>query len=163
MDVKPIAAAYPKPTPAPVAADKETKKKNGEDSKVTQLNADIKQAEAEIKETLKEVQKAVEESNGGSSEKAQLLQSKILMQQQEITMKQVELKEIESPEKSTTKNISENIKTYSRFDEFIASKDNAEEADNVYRLEEKDGTRKIIFNRPKYQESTNLFDNQQSD
>lgn len=145
-------------------ADK-TQNQIGRESEISKLNAEIKEAEAKIRETMKEVQKAIEESIGGSSDQAQMLQSKLLMQQQVITIKQMQVKEIESPPKNIAGPTPTDTSICSRFDQLVLKEEEAKEPDNVYRLEENDGTLKIIFNRPEDQASTseNRLDTKLSD
>lgn len=163
MDVNPVNAVYQQPKPVPAVTENETKGYSGGEAEISKLNAEITKVEDEIKETMKEVQKATAEDIGGASEKGQLLQSKILMQQQTITIKQMQIKEIESPKELTSDSETTNSGTRFKFDRLIIHGDDAEEFDNVYRLEEKDGMRKIIFNSLKNQESANRPDNKLSD
>ena len=147
MSINAIGAGVQNQTKLPTPAIEKAQHSAGDPSQVSQLNAEIEQAEAEIKETMKEVQKAVAESVGGGSEKAQMLQNKILMQQQEIMTKQLQIKEIESPKDATSKQVSSATETRQRFDRYEAGQADEKAPDNVYRLEEKDGTRQIVFNR----------------
>lgn len=148
MSVDAIGQSYPNQTRVPPATVGAEQEQPGSSAEISKLSAEIKQAESVIKETAKEVQKAVSESVGGSSEKVQLLQNKIQMQQQTILMKQMKIKEMELPSKAAAVQPSVNRDTPPRVDRYVGGQDRADEPDNVYRMEEKDGTRTIVFNRP---------------
>lgn len=148
MSVNAIGTSYQNQRTVPTATVGTEQEKPGGVTEIKQLNSEIKKAESEIKETAKEVQKAVVESIGGSSEKVQLLQTKIQMEQQTILMKQMEIKEIEFPSKSAEERASADTVAQLRADQYVSGEDTSGEPDNVYRLEEKDGTRTIVFNRP---------------
>lgn len=148
MSVNAIGPSYQNQRLVPIATVGTEQEKTGGVTEINQLNAEIKQAESEIKETAKEAQKAVGESSGGSSEKVQMLQNKIQMQQQAILMKQMEIKEMEAPLKSAAERVSADTVAQPRADQYVAGKDTASEPENVYHMEEKDGTRTIVFNRP---------------
>lgn len=148
MSVSAIVGGCQNQAKLPADAIGKEKQNPGDASQVNKLNAEIKEAEAEVKETLKEVQKAAEESIGGKSDKAQILQSKLLMQQQEIMTKQMQVKELEAPKDAAAGQIMSVTDARPRFDRYAAEQEDANAPDNVYRLEEKDGTRQIIFKRP---------------
>lgn len=148
MGVTAIGPSYQNQRSVPAATVGTEQENPGGISEINKLNSEIKQAESEMKETAKEVQKAVGESIGGSSEKVQMLQNKMQMQQQAVLMKQMKIKEIESPSKATTERASADTITQPRVDQYVAGEDASSTPDNVYRLEEKDGIRSIVFNRP---------------
>lgn len=149
MSVNAVSSSYQNQTKAPAAAVGTKQGKTDGNAEINKLNAEIKQTESELKKTAKEVQKAVGDSAGGSSEQVQLLQNKMQMQQQAISMKQIKIKKIESPSKSTAEQAEGNMSVRAKVDQYIAGEDTSSKPDNVYRLEEKDGKRTIIFNRPK--------------
>lgn len=151
MSIHAISPSNQPPMKMPAAmtcASKRQETKTPKDNaEISKLNTEIRQTKAEIKETLKEVQKATDESVSGSSEKAQMLQSKMLMQQQTVMTKQMQLKEIEAPEKSSPEQASAPV-TRPVFDLYYSEKDTPKVPDNIYRLEAKDDSLQIIFNRP---------------
>lgn len=153
MSINAIGAGCQNQAKLPTPIIEETQQTPRDPSEVSKLNAEIKQTEAEMKETMKEVQKAATESMDGGSEKAQMLQSKILMQQQEIMTKQLQIKEMESPKDPNTEQVLSAIEARPRFDRYEAEKEGERLSDHVYRLEEKDGTRQIIFNREERSEN----------
>lgn len=63
-------------------------------------------------------------------------------------MRQMEIKEIESPSKTAAQQTPVNPVVRPRLDLYVTGEDTSGKPDNVYRIEENDGTRTIVFNRP---------------
>lgn len=148
MSVNAIGSSSQNQTRLPAETLDTKQEKSNDYVEINQLKGEIKQAESEMKETAKEVQKAVGESPGGASEKVQMLQNKMQLQQQAILMTQMKIKEIESPSKAVTEQLSADTAVRPRVDQYVAGEDVKNEPDNVYRVEEEDGMRTIVFNRP---------------
>lgn len=134
----------------------ETPKKTENNSAITKLNTQIKQKETALKQLVRDAQAAAAEGPGGTSEKAQLLQNKIAMQQQQIALMQMQVRELTADKEPTNEKSSMTVNNRSRFDKFERSEERGEtQPNNIYRIEEKDGTRKIVFNRHEDQQSAN--------